>query len=89
MSLLTVENLSHTYGDSTLFKDVSFRGSASVRAALARCGLKNEHISRPLSQLSGGEQAKFRLWKLHLLGLSIDMDKIIRYYICLSLSCFI
>lgn len=32
-----------------------------VRAALARCGLKNEHIARPMSQLSGGEQAKVRL----------------------------
>ncbi|MGN7400663.1 ABC-F family ATP-binding cassette domain-containing protein [Cytobacillus praedii] len=35
-----------------------------VRAALAKCGLKNEHISRPLNQLSGGEQAKVRLCKL-------------------------
>ncbi|UHA73837.1 ABC-F family ATP-binding cassette domain-containing protein [Paenibacillus sp. 481] len=35
-----------------------------VRAALARCGLKNEHITRQLSQLSGGEQAKVRLCKL-------------------------
>ncbi|WP_152393718.1 ABC-F family ATP-binding cassette domain-containing protein [Paenibacillus guangzhouensis] len=35
-----------------------------VRAALARCGLKNEHITRPLSMLSGGEQAKVRLCKL-------------------------
>jgi ATPase subunit of ABC transporter with duplicated ATPase domains len=35
-----------------------------VRAALARCGLKNEHISRPMNQLSGGEQAKVRLCKL-------------------------
>ncbi|WP_251550660.1 ABC-F family ATP-binding cassette domain-containing protein [Neobacillus muris] len=35
-----------------------------VRAALARCGLKNDHISRPMSQLSGGEQAKVRLCKL-------------------------
>ncbi|WP_214480548.1 ABC-F family ATP-binding cassette domain-containing protein [Bacillus sp. SM2101] len=35
-----------------------------VRAVLARCGLKNEHISRPLNQLSGGEQAKVRLCKL-------------------------
>ena len=35
-----------------------------VRAALARSGLKNEHISRPLNQLSGGEQAKVRLTKL-------------------------
>lgn len=25
MSLLTVENLSHTFGDRTLFNDVSFR----------------------------------------------------------------
>lgn len=25
MSLLNVENLSHTFGDRTLFKDVSFR----------------------------------------------------------------
>ncbi|MFD2673498.1 ribosomal protection-like ABC-F family protein [Marinicrinis sediminis] len=37
-----------------------------VRAALARCGLKNEHITRPLNQLSGGEQAKVRLCKLML-----------------------
>jgi ATPase subunit of ABC transporter with duplicated ATPase domains len=35
-----------------------------VRAALARCGLKNEHINRQLSALSGGEQAKVRLCKL-------------------------
>jgi ATPase subunit of ABC transporter with duplicated ATPase domains len=35
-----------------------------VRGALARCGLKNEHITRPLSRLSGGEQAKVRLCKL-------------------------
>ncbi|KUP23621.1 ABC-F family ATP-binding cassette domain-containing protein [Paenibacillus sp. DMB5] len=35
-----------------------------VRGYLARCGLKNEHISRPLSMLSGGEQAKVRLCKL-------------------------
>ena len=35
-----------------------------VRAALARVGLKNEHISRPMNQLSGGEQAKVRICKL-------------------------
>lgn len=35
-----------------------------VRAALARTGLKNDHISRPMSSLSGGEQAKVRLCKL-------------------------
>lgn len=37
-----------------------------VRAALAKVGLKNEHISRPLNQLSGGEQAKVRLCKLQM-----------------------
>jgi len=35
-----------------------------VRGALARCGLKNEHITRPMTALSGGEQAKVRLCKL-------------------------
>ncbi len=35
-----------------------------VRAMLAHCGLKNEHITRPLNMLSGGEQAKVRLCKL-------------------------
>jgi ATPase subunit of ABC transporter with duplicated ATPase domains len=35
-----------------------------VRAALARCGLKNEHINRAMTALSGGEQAKVRLCKL-------------------------
>jgi len=37
---------------------------SQVRAILASTGLKNEHISRPLSQLSGGEQAKVRICKL-------------------------
>ncbi|WP_010273523.1 ABC-F family ATP-binding cassette domain-containing protein [Paenibacillus senegalensis] len=37
-----------------------------VRAALARCGLKNEHITRPMNMLSGGEQAKVRLCKLFM-----------------------
>lgn len=35
-----------------------------VRGALARSGLKNEHILRKMSSLSGGEQAKVRLCKL-------------------------
>ncbi|MCL6574446.1 MAG: ATP-binding cassette domain-containing protein, partial [Bacillus sp. (in: Bacteria)] len=35
-----------------------------VRSALARCGLKSDHISRSMNQLSGGEQAKVRLCKL-------------------------
>ncbi|HWI54790.1 MAG TPA: ABC-F family ATP-binding cassette domain-containing protein, partial [Desulfobacteria bacterium] len=35
-----------------------------ARAALARCGLKNEHITSQMQVLSGGEQAKVRLCKL-------------------------
>lgn len=35
-----------------------------VRGHLARCGLKNDHITRQLKALSGGEQAKVRLCKL-------------------------
>lgn len=37
-----------------------------VRSILARVGLKNDHITRQLSQLSGGEHAKVRLCKLML-----------------------
>ena len=37
-----------------------------VRAALARCGLTNEHISSQMMVLSGGENAKVRLCKLML-----------------------
>lgn len=37
---------------------------AAVRAALAKAGLKTDHITRPLNSLSGGEQAKVRLCKL-------------------------
>jgi ATPase subunit of ABC transporter with duplicated ATPase domains len=37
-----------------------------VRQALARCGLKSEHIFQPMISLSGGEQSKVRLCKLML-----------------------
>ncbi|MGL5513122.1 MAG: ABC-F family ATP-binding cassette domain-containing protein, partial [Sporomusa sp.] len=37
-----------------------------VRAALARCGLTNEHITSQMMVLSGGENAKVRLCKLML-----------------------
>lgn len=37
-----------------------------VRAALARCGLRNEHITSQMQVLSGGEQSKVRLCKLML-----------------------
>jgi ATPase subunit of ABC transporter with duplicated ATPase domains len=36
----------------------------TVRSLLAKTGLKNDHIGRPMSQLSGGEQAKVRICKL-------------------------
>lgn len=47
-----------------VWNEFSHLNQHEVRAALARCGLKNEHITRPLSSLSGGEQAKVRLCKL-------------------------
>lgn len=37
-----------------------------IRTALARCGLKEEHIFQKMKNLSGGEQAKVRLCKLML-----------------------
>lgn len=40
--------------------------NAEVRAALARCGLTNEHITSQMKVLSGGENAKVRLCKLML-----------------------
>ncbi|MCP3775685.1 ATP-binding cassette domain-containing protein [Paenibacillus sp. MZ04-78.2] len=47
-----------------VWNEFSHLNQHEVRAALARCGLKNEHITRPLSSLSGGEQAKVRMCKL-------------------------
>ncbi|WP_248925608.1 ABC-F family ATP-binding cassette domain-containing protein [Paenibacillus hamazuiensis] len=47
-----------------VWNEFSSMNQHEVRAALARCGLKNEHITRPISMLSGGEQAKVRLCKL-------------------------
>jgi len=49
-----------------VWNEFSHMGQNEVRGALARCGLKNEHITRALNQLSGGEQAKVRLCKLML-----------------------
>lgn len=47
-----------------VWNEYSHLNQHEVRAHLARCGLKNEHITRPLRALSGGEQAKVRLCKL-------------------------
>ncbi|WP_068781556.1 ABC-F family ATP-binding cassette domain-containing protein [Paenibacillus sp. GM2] len=55
-------------GNSTPIDDVwnefPHLNQHEVRAHLARCGLKNDHITRQLRALSGGEQAKVRLCKL-------------------------
>lgn len=40
--------------------------NSDVRAALARCGLTNDHITSQMMVLSGGENAKVRLCKLML-----------------------
>ncbi len=40
--------------------------NGEVRAALAKCGLGNEHITSQMRVLSGGENAKVRLCKLML-----------------------
>lgn len=45
----------------TVWQEFPQLNQHEVRAALARCGLKNEHITRPMNKLSGGEQAKVRL----------------------------
>ncbi|GAB6930176.1 ABC-F family ATP-binding cassette domain-containing protein [Paenibacillus sp. JCM 10914] len=47
-----------------VWNEFSHMNQHEVRAALARCGLKNEHITRQMKALSGGEQAKVRLCKL-------------------------
>lgn len=46
-----------------MFPDKSL---SEIRAALGRCGLKQEHVLQSMSKLSGGEQAKVRLCKLML-----------------------
>ncbi|UUZ94640.1 ATP-binding cassette domain-containing protein [Paenibacillus sp. P25] len=46
-----------------VWNEFSHMNQHEVRAALARRGLTNEHITRPISMLSGGEQAKVRLCK--------------------------
>ncbi|MFI3141752.1 MAG: ABC-F family ATP-binding cassette domain-containing protein [Clostridia bacterium] len=45
--------------------------NAEARAALARCGLTNEHITSQMRVLSGGENAKVRLCKLMLRPMNI------------------
>lgn len=48
----------------TLWNEFPSYTNAEVRAALAKCGLTNEHITSQMKVLSGGENAKVRLCKL-------------------------
>ncbi|WMJ23974.1 ABC-F family ATP-binding cassette domain-containing protein [Paludicola sp. MB14-C6] len=47
-----------------LWDEFPSMNAGEVRAALARCGLTNEHITSQMRVLSGGENAKVRLCKL-------------------------
>jgi ATPase subunit of ABC transporter with duplicated ATPase domains len=49
-----------------IWRDYPHLTQKEVRTALARCGLKTEHIQQPLKTLSGGEQSKVRLCRLML-----------------------
>lgn len=49
-----------------VWKEFPSMENREVRAALARCGLTNEHITSQMMVLSGGENAKVRLCKLML-----------------------
>ncbi len=42
------------------------KSQSEIRAALGRCGIKNEHMNQKLKTLSGGEQSKVRLCMLTL-----------------------
>jgi len=48
----------------SFWKEFPSYTNAEVRAALAKCGLTNEHITSQMKVLSGGENAKARLSKL-------------------------
>lgn len=64
------EQESSRHNNNTAMEEVweEFPGLTNfeVRAALARCGLTNEHITSQMMVLSGGESAKVRLCKLML-----------------------
>lgn len=64
------EQESSRHNDKTALEEVwaDYPGLTNyeVRAALAKCGLTNEHITSKMMVLSGGENAKVRLCKLML-----------------------
>lgn len=55
--ITAIDEVWHDFPDKT---------QREIREALARCGLRQEHIMHRMNQLSGGEQSKVRLCKLTL-----------------------
>lgn len=49
-----------------VWNDFPDKDRKEIREALAKCGLKQEHIMHKMNELSGGEQSKVRLCKLTL-----------------------
>ena len=55
----------------TIWDEYPAMTNAEVRAALARCGLTTEHITSQMRVLSGGENAKVRLFKIMLKNINV------------------
>ncbi len=74
LSLGYFEQESRDAGSNTALEEIWNEypglGNAEARAALAKCGLNNEHITSQMMVLSGGENAKVRLCKLMLKDLN-------------------
>ena len=60
------ENASSKTALQEIWDEYPSMTNAEVRAALAKCGLTNEHITSQMKVLSGGENAKVRLCHLML-----------------------
>lgn len=64
------QDLKWEYPDKTPLEIIeqTFRtlGNKEARRALARCNVRAEHVERPVSSLSGGEQSKVKLCRLLL-----------------------
>lgn len=65
------ENPSDNTALEEIWNEYPSMTNAEVRAALARCGLTNEHITSQMRVLSGGENAKVRLCRLMLRDINL------------------
>ena len=65
------ENPSENTALEEIWNEYPSMTNAEVRAALARCGLTNEHITSQMRVLSGGENAKVRLCRLMLRDINL------------------